>query len=76
MDIHTTPASLKCVLANHVYAVEQSVHRLDMEEDCYVLNICPHWRGKSAREHYTHYCDEKERKDIRMTIVNGKNGAV
>ena len=42
MDIHTTPVSLKCVLASHVCAVEQSVHRLDTEEDCYVLNICPH----------------------------------
>ena len=42
MDIHTTPASLKCVIASHVYAVEQNVHRLDMEEDCYVLNICQH----------------------------------
>ena len=50
MDIHTTPASLKCVIASHVFEDEQSVHTLDMEEDCYVLNICPHSRGKSARE--------------------------
>ena len=53
MDIHTTPASLKCVIASHVFEDEQSAHILDMEEDCYVLNICPHSRGKSARENYT-----------------------
>lgn len=53
MDIHTTPASLKCVIASHVSADEQSVRRLDMGEDCYVLNICPHSRGKSARENYS-----------------------
>ena len=53
MDIHITQASLKCAIASHVYAVEQIVHRLDMEEDCYVLNICPDWRRMSAREHYS-----------------------
>ena len=60
MDIHITQASLKCVIASHVCAVEQIVHRLDMEEDCYVLNICPHWRGMSAREHYSEMQRQKK----------------
>lgn len=50
MDIRIAPVSWKCVIAIHVFAIEQSDHRWDKEEDCYVLNICPHWRGKSAKE--------------------------
>ena len=49
MDIHIAQASLKCVIASFAFAVEQSVQRWDMEEDYYVLNICPHWQGMSIK---------------------------
>ena len=52
MDIRKAPVSVKCVISSHVFAVEQSVHRWGMGEDCYELNICPHWRGKSAKQSY------------------------